>query len=430
MVGFSEIQKCRICGNERLKTVLDLGTQALTGVFPRSRDEKILRMPLQLVKCDNEYDTSACGLLQLKHSANLGMMYGDNYGYRSGLNKMMVEHLKSIYEEIIEREVLSQKSLVIDIGSNDGTLLKFYPQNEYTLVGIDPTGKKFKDYYPETVNLIPDFFSANLVKRNFDDRKADVVTSVAMFYDLESPVSFMRDIYEVLSDDGIWVFEQSYMPLMLEQNAYDTVCHEHLEYYALKQIKYMTDKVGFKIIDVVMNDVNGGSFRVTCSKKDSSKHEENASKINEIIKSESDNGLNTIAPFMDFQNRVAKHKIKFLELLHTIKNSGNRVYGYGASTKGNVVLQYCGIGEDELSKIVEINSDKFGAFTPGTGIPIIDDATAKKENPEYLVVLPWHFKKIILSKEKDYLDRGGKIIFPLPEITIVDKDNLNEHASN
>ena len=262
----SEIKKCRICGNPELKSVLHLGEQVLTGVFPKSKADRITKGPLELVKCHRQDGSDCCGLIQLRNSYDLGEMYGDNYGYRSGLNQSMVRHLQGKVKRILSLVDLKDGDIVVDIGSNDSTLLQTYPKNA-TLVGIDPTGPKFKKYYPEHIGLIPEFFSARAFKNQFGDRKAKVVTSISMFYDLEDPSEFMRQVSEILEDDGVWVFEQSYMPTMLETNSYDTVCHEHLEYYGLRQIKWMADLVGFRILDVELNSTNGGSFSVTVSKK-------------------------------------------------------------------------------------------------------------------------------------------------------------------
>ncbi|MDB6089445.1 MAG: C-methyltransferase, partial [Gammaproteobacteria bacterium] len=250
---YRQIEACRICNSKELVEVLDLGSQALTGVFPSSRTQQVTSGPLKLVKC---FGKEGCGLLQLQHSYDLGELYGDNYGYRSGLNASMVAHLREKVRKILERVTLPPEALVIDIGSNDSTTLQAYGAVGCTLVGIDPTGKKFHQYYPPHIRLIPDFFSAAAVRQNLGERKASVVTSFSMFYDLEEPLKFAREVHDVLADEGIWVFEQSYMPTMLERNSYDTVCHEHLEYYALKQIKWLTDRAGLKIIDVEFNDVN------------------------------------------------------------------------------------------------------------------------------------------------------------------------------
>jgi hypothetical protein len=280
---YTKISKCRICGNNKLELVLDLGEQVLTGIFPKSKNEEITRGPLRLVKCTGS--GNVCGLLQLEHSYDLGEMYGENYGYRSGLNSSMVTHLKNKINKLLSMVSLEENDLIIDIGSNDSTTLQTYSkQDNLNLVGVDPTGIKFKEYYPDHIKLIPDFFSSSLIKEKFPDKKAKIVTSFSMFYDLEEPLKFMQDIYDILHDEGVWVFEQSYMPAMLEMNSYDTVCHEHLEFYALQQIKWMADKIGFKIIDVELNDINGGSFSIMVAKMASKRIQ--SPSVNEILEEE------------------------------------------------------------------------------------------------------------------------------------------------
>lgn len=412
-----KIVKCRICGNTELIPVLSLGTQSLTGVFPKSRQERITAGPLELIKCSE--DGGGCGLLQLAHSYDLSELYGGDYGYRSGLNKSMVMHLQGKAKKITEMVSLKAGDLIIDIGSNDSTLLQAYPE-DLTLVGIDPTGRKFKQYYPPHISLIPEFFSASAFGAAFGARKAKVVTSIAMFYDLEAPESFVREVRDVLDDDGIWVFEQSYMPVMLEMNAYDTICHEHLEYYRLKQIKWMTDRAGFKILDVEFNDVNGGSFSVAAAPKGSS-YRENTALVEKILAEESAKGLHTLAPYEDFRVRMHAHREDLREFVDGAKSRGETILGYGASTKGNVILQFCGFTEADIPFIAEINKDKFGCFTPGTLIPIIPEDEARAMRPDYFMVLPWHFKENILHREKQYLEAGGRLLFPLPEIEVVGK---------
>ena len=248
-----------------------------------------------------------------------------------------------------------------------------------------------------------------------------------MFYDLEDPIQFMKEIHEILHDDGIWVFEQSYLPTMLEMNAYDTVCHEHISYYAFKQIKWMADRADFKIIDVELNDINGGSFCITVAKK-TSKHEENKKRIEELIKNEEELKLSTLTPYQEFLSRVENHKKELNEFIKTETAKGRKIYGYGASTKGNVILQYCNITKNDIKGIAEVNEDKFGAFTPGTLIPIESESTIKSLNPDYLIVLPWHFKAGIIKRETPYINNGGKFVFPLPKLEIVDKNVLQNVA--
>ena len=275
---YTEIEKCRVSGSTNLVTVLSLGEQCLTGVFPKSPNDPITKGPLDLVWCPDS------GLLQLKQSYSLEEMYGDNYGYRSGLNNYMVKHLQQKIRTLEQMVNPNDTDLVIDIGSNDATSLKAYT-GKCQKVGIDPTGKKFKQYYTDDINLIPDFFSAATFNANFPGRKAKIITSISMFYDLEDPTAFVKDIEAVLADDGIWHFEQSYMPSMLRTNSYDTICHEHLEFYSFKVVKCMLENCGLRIIDVQMNDINGGSFAVTAC-KENGPYRSNLPIINWILKQE------------------------------------------------------------------------------------------------------------------------------------------------
>ena len=408
---YRKIEKCRVCGNSELVEVLDVGVQALTGVFPRSRNEKVTAGPLKLVKC---MGANVCGLLQLQHSYDLGEMYGQNYGYRSGINPSMVSHLHGKIERILEQNVLSHDALILDIGSNDSTTLQAYPRGNYTLVGIDPTGVKFSSYYPANIQLIPDFFSSSKIVERFGTRKAAVITSFSMFYDLEDPLSFMREIADVLADDGIWVFEQSYMPTMLARNSYDTVCHEHLEYYDLKQIQWMADKVGLKIIDVELNEVNGGSFSVVAAKQIAKRTPSGA--VGKILEQEKRLNLDSLEPYRAFERRVKKCRQDLLDFIEKAKRENKTIIGLGASTKGNVILQYCGITEADIPEIGEVNTDKYGSFTPGSLIPIVRQDEALASRPDFLVVLPWHFKSFF---EKHAAFKGLNLVFPLPQLEIV-----------
>lgn len=407
---FKKNEACRICGNKHLELILDLGEQMLTGVFPSTKDTKVTTGPLRLVKCMGD---DVCGLVQLEHSYDLGEMYGENYGYRSGLNKSMVAHLHNKVKKILGQVELRDGDLVVDIGSNDSTTLQAYPEGP-VLVGIDPTGVKFQKYYPPHIQLIPDFFSSSLLIKHFPDKKAKVITSFSMFYDLEDPIAFMREIHDVLADDGVWIFEQSYMPTMLETNSYDTVCHEHLEFYALHQIKWMADRVGFRIVDVEFNDVNGGSFSVTVSK--SFGKNDTALSVQSILDSERAKGLDTLAPFIAFAERAAQSKRNLLEFVKRAFDEGKSVAALGASTKGNVLLQYCGFTEKQIGFVGEVNTEKFGCYTPGTWIPIISEEELLAKNPDYLIVLPWHFREFFIKNPKF---SSSKLVFPLPEIQIV-----------
>jgi hypothetical protein len=407
-----QIKACRISGSNNLIKVLSLGSQVLTGVFPKEKNQSITAGPLDLVWCPDS------GLLQLHHSYDLGEMYGLNYGYRSGLNESMVQHLRNKVNHLVRLRPVHTGDIVLDIGSNDATLLSAYNVLGLNRIGIDPTGIKFANFYKDGINLVPDFFSADAYKSKFPDKKASIVTSISMFYDLERPSDFVADIAEVLDKNGIWHFEQSYMPTMLRMGSYDTVCHEHLEFYSLNVVKTLVEKHGLKIIDVQMNGVNGGSFAVTVARTESDL-KPNTAVIDWMLGQEDRMGLHTPKPYRDFEERVFRHRDDLLRLIRSLNADGKKVVGYGASTKGNVLLQFCGLTEQDISCIAEINSDKFGSFTPGTLIPILSESDVKAMKPDYMLVLPWHFRDSIVRREAEYLAAGGKLIFPLPEIEIV-----------
>ena len=409
-----EISSCRICHHRQLVPLLHLGEQCLTGIFPKSPDEPITRGPLELVKCDGD---DSCGLVQLRHSYDSAEMYGADYGYRSSLNKSMVAHLRAKVAKLTAMAPPQPGDIVLDIGSNDGTLLSFYPPG-LTAVGMDPTAAKFREFYQPHIEVIADFFSAANFKAQFGTRKAKLITSIAMFYDLDEPMQFVAQVAEILDDDGIWHFEQSYLPSMLAANAYDTVCHEHVEYYALAQIRWMMDRCGLKIIAIEQNDINGGSFAVTVAKT-SSRHREDTAAVAAMLAAEARQGLHTLAPYEAFRSRVFHHRDALLALLADLSRQGASVLGYGASTKGNVILQFCGITTAQIPFIAEVNPDKFGKITPGTHIPIVSEAEAHAMKPDCLLVMPWHFRDNLVQREAAYLQRGGRMIFPLPEIQIV-----------
>ena len=410
---YKVIDHCRVSKSSSLKTILDLGNQYLSGVFPKSKNQEIGKAPLELVWCNESK------LAQLKHSYSLNQLYGDNYGYRSGLNMSMVEHLNQKIKKLEDKVQLKTNDLVIDIGSNDATTLKAYKDSEINKVGIDPTGKKFKRFYNKDISLISDFFPTPKLQELFPSRKAKIITSIAVFYDLEDPTLFVEAIANNLDLNGIWHFEQSYLPIMLEKNSYDTVCHEHLEYYTIESIILILEKYDLKIIDIELNSINGGSFALSVTHKDCKKYEPNENYINRLLDKEKRLELSNLLIFREFEKNVLKHKEDLKKLINNINNDGKKVLGYGASTKGNVLLQYCGITKQDIPFIAEVNEDKFGAYTPGSLIPIIPEEKARSMHPDFFFVLPWHFRDSILAREQEFMSNGGKFIFPLPYIDIV-----------
>ena len=410
---YNEIKNCRICKSSNLVNILSLGEQYLTGIFPDKKEIEITRGPLDLVWCAN------CSLVQLKQSYSLIEMYGDNYGYRSSLNSSMVRHLKGKINFLERFRPLSSGDLVLDIGSNDASTLKAYSKDSIIKVGVDPTGEKFKEYYTSDIECIPEFFPSKAYNKKFSDKKAKIITSIAMFYDLEDPREFVKEVADILDIDGIWHFEQSYMPSMLRMTAYDTICHEHLEYYSLRTVKSLLADCCLKILDVQINDVNGGSFAVTAGHKYTKTFYENKPVIEWLLLQEERMGLSSPRPYRDFEERIFKHKTDLWNLIRAIKEDGKSIIGYGASTKGNVLLQFCGFSESEIPYVAEINEDKFNRCTPGSNIPIISEDEAHSMNPDYFFVLPWHFKGSILGREQEFIARGGRFIFPLPYIEII-----------
>ena len=342
-------------------------------------------------------------------------MYGDEYGYRSGLNGSMVRHLKEKAVKIMADTKLDSGDIVVDIAGNDGTFLGFFP-HDLQLMSIDPTSKKFKEYIPEHVNHIADFFSADTYRDRFGKQKAKVVTSFSMFYDLEDPCDFARQVHEILDCHGIWVLEQSYMPEMLKQNSFDTVCHEHLSYYGMRQLKYIMDKAGFKIVDFEFNDVNGGSISVVVTPATNSERKECSVKLTGVLAQEIDRGLDTVQPWEDFAERINSCKKQFWEIIDFYRRNGSKICCLGASTKGNVTLQTWEIGPEEVEVIGDVNPDKDGSFTPGTWIPIENEESVLEKEYDLHIVLPWHFRDFFLKNEKF---KGRRFLFPLPEPEVV-----------
>lgn len=403
------ITKCRICGSPDLVEVVNLGSMALTGIFPRP-GVHIDEAPLQLLRC-----ATGCGLVQIAETYDLSKMYGATYGYRSGLNRSMVSHLGNLVADIMDLVDLENDDIVVDIGANDGTTLGFYPDH-LCRIGVDPSGTKFKEFYKPGIELIPDFFSAAKLKNVLGARKAKVVTSFAMFYDLEDPLAFMKEVAEILHDDGIWVMEQSYLPAMLRANAFDTICHEHIEYYALAQIEWMAERAGLEAVAVDETSTNGGSFVVTLSKRCATINTRFRPGIQRLRAQEARSALRDPLTYKAFALRSSVAMAVLEEFLRAAKAAGKTCRGLGASTKGNVVLQSIAGVRDLIETIGDVNPDKWGCVTPGTRIPILSEDDVLAEEPDYLIVLPWHFRNNFVENPKF---KGHRLVFPLPQLEIV-----------
>jgi hypothetical protein len=313
---------------------------------------------------------------------------------------------------------LKKDDIVLDIGSNDGTLLKSYTAGDIRRIGMDPGGEQYRKYYPGTIRLVSDFFNAASFKSAFPGEKAKIITSIAMFYDLPEPMEFVKNIRQILDRNGVWVLEQSYLPTMLARNSFDTICHEHLEYYAFHQIDWMLKKNQLKAISIEFNDINGGSFRVYVTHADSTLVPDQAA-LEKVVRAEQALKLDTGKPYREFCVRVEQIKKDLNTLLRTEKAKGKKIYVYGASTKGNVLLQYFNIDSTLITAAAERNAEKWGSRTPGTNIPIISEEEARKQKPDYFLPLPWHFKQEFIERESQFRKDGGKFIFPLPEVEII-----------
>lgn len=411
-------QTCRACGSSALTPVISLGEQYLQGLFvkPGKDSPPIRRIPLALVRCDPARDENACGLLQLSHSTPPEILYS-GYWYRSGTNRTMTEHLQGIARAALSM-IKTAPTRALDIGCNDGTLLKCFPTS-LTRCGIDPSDVAREG--GDGLLVVNDFFPSEELKKRAGEDPFDIVTSIAMFYDLEDPIAFCGEIKKILSPEGIWIFEMSYMPMMLETNSYDTICHEHLEYYSLAVLEYILGKADLRIFSAELNEINGGSIRcyATHASNYQYRSKEGDARLSALRRREFDLELDTDRPYRNFQARIDAHRDELVALLTRLKREGKRIHVYGASTKGNTILQWCGINNAFIDYAADRNREKHGAHTLGTDIPIISEEASRAMRPDFYLVLPWHFKKEFVEREKATLESGTAMIFPLPKLEIV-----------
>lgn len=411
---------CRNCNYKILKKIVSIGNQPISSKFNNIKKFNEKKYSLDLYKCQK------CDLVQLGKTAPLKQMYGSSYGYRSGISKLMVSHLKKKYLSIKKIKMKCKKTL--DIGSNDGTFLNFFPNKNFN-VGIDPSIKKFKKYYNKNSFTINNFFSKdNIVKffkrKNNSKLKFDLISSFAIFYDVENPNKFCKDIFSLLEDNGIWVLEFSYLPLMLKNLTFDQICHEHVTYYSLQTFENIIKKNNLKIINLKLNEINGGSIEVTCA-KNNSKFRKPKNKIKKFL---DDERKITAASFKRFNDRIRKIKRDFLLFINN--NKDKKIIGYGASTKGNVVLNYCNITNKIISYICDENKFKFNKFTPGTNIKIISKNKMRSLKPNYLLILIWPFRAEVINQEINFIKSGGSLIFLLPRFHIVDRTNFKKYLKS
>jgi NDP-4-keto-2,6-dideoxyhexose 3-C-methyltransferase len=411
---------CRVCQNA-VASILSLGEQYVSNfVSPEQPDGP--KAPLELVLCGH------CGLLQLKHTVPAEAMY-KNYWYRSGTNQTMRKALADITSKIESRIHLQEGDSVVDVGCNDGTLLASYRTNGIRKIGFDPAENLEAFSRKVADKVVAGFFEAEAFHRDPELRgnRPKVVTSIAMFYDLEEPNRFVADIKKVMHPDGLWVVQMSYLPLMLKQHEFGNICHEHLEYYSLQSLEYLLKLHDFMLVDVELNDVNGGSFRAYVRNRDAAEsvfgdteyRAQASERVHALREQEAAMALDEPAAYRDFVLWVRRIKEDVLGFVKEQVGRGKKVYVYGASTKGNTVLQYFGLDRSWISAAAERNPDKWGKVTVGTRIPIISEEEARAAKPDYFLILPWHFLEEFQAREKDYLLSGGRFIVPAPHFTLI-----------
>ena len=413
--------KCRNCKKKAFKKIIKLGSQPISS-RTHKKSIKLKEYPLDLFECKN------CKLIQLSKLAPFSDMYGSGDGYWTSLSNLMINHMKEKIKRIKKINLIKNNSYILDIGSSDATFLNFFKnyKKNLGLFAVDPSGEKFrKSFNDKKINLIVDFFSKEKIYNYLNTnekakKKFMLITSFAMFYDVDDPNSFCKDISDLLANDGLWIVEFSYFPLLLKNLTYDQINHEHITYYTLTTFQKIISKNGLKIIDLSFNEINGGSVEVTVSKK-GSKYKINNSKISKVLEDEK---LINDKSYKKFNDRIDNTK-KVINLF--LKKNKKKIIGYGASTKGNIILNHCKITSKEIKYICDGNFQKLGQYTPGSNIKIISKERMRKMKLDYLFVLIWSFRSEVIKQEKKFIKKGGKLIFPLPIFHIVDKDNYNKY---
>lgn len=414
-------RSCRLCGSESLTPIVNLGSQMLATAFQSETNKDRIptrKVPLELVRCNPELDENACGLVQLRHTFPADLMYAE-YWYLSGVNQTMRDALKDLTTRCSEIITLQAGDTVVDIGCNDGTLLNSYDSKGLNKIGFDPA-QNLNVQGKDAFTRVPTYFNRKSYEAVNPGKKAKVVTSIAMFYDLEDPNQFTSDVASVLADDGLWVLQMADLPNMLKNNMFDNICHEHLCYYHLDPLEFLFKKNGLKLVDIEMNFVNGSSYRLYIQKVGAPEPSLQArDRIAKTRFEEFNMALDTDAPYAEFRTAIEKNKHDLLFFIKQEREKGKKVFVYGASTKGNVLLQYCGLTNVEIPYAAERNPKKWGTKTLGSDIEIISEEKARELKPDYFLVLPYHFLSEILERETDFIKRGGKFIIPVPTIKTV-----------
>lgn len=398
---------CRSCNSAKLEKVITLGNFFLSSFA--SDNTKLKSYPLSLILC------TKCFLLQLQHTVPSSILYTDNYGYKSGINNTMRKELKQITQKALKKITHKKNLTCVDIGSNDGTLLRNYPKNVLK-IGVEPISKLAGECKKHADIVINDFFSHKAYRKLAGNRKATIITAISCFYDIDNPNQFLTDVTKILDKNGIFVIQQNYLKSMLEFNAFDNIVHEHLEYYSMYSLNNLLTKHGLEIFDVETNDTNGGSFRTYIAFKNKRKIQESVSKL---LAQEIKAGLDNKETYREFAQRIKDSKKALKDFIKKEVKKNQKIYVYGASTRGNTLLQYCKLNNKLIPAAVERNPEKWGKKITSVGIKIISERQARREKPDYMLVLPWFFKKEFLEREKRYLKSGGHFIFPLPFLEVI-----------
>ena len=420
---FKEINCCRVCYSTNIEPILSLGDLAVSDFMDNPSNEGIVA-PLELVLCNKV--EGGCGLLQLKHTVSNEAMFR-NYWYLSGINQTMTDELSDITRSALGLVTIDANDYVIDIGSNDGTLLRSYQIEDLNTVGFEPARNLQKYGSKGTSKIIVDFFTYESWIEAFSNKKAKIITAIGMFYDLDDPNTFVRDVYKCLDDDGLFIIQMMYVPFFLERNAFDGICHEHLEYYTMSSLSHLLSLHDLEIVDVaIREEINEGSVRFYIKKK-SLGSKLNISKdahknVNQLYELENKLKLDHIETYDELVIRILDAKNKTLAFLKQEVAKGKVIHGYAASTKGNTTLQFYGITPDLISAIADRNPNKFGLYTVGTGLPVISEEESRQMNPDYYFILAWHFLPEFIKREKIFLESGGKFIVSMPDFQIIGDD--------
>lgn len=411
-----KITKCRFCGNSSLIPVVDLGKQYLSSIFPSnlSYRKELKKYHLDLVLCKKTAFT--CGLVQLGHHFDMSKMY-EEYPFTSSTNSSMAKILKDVLDGALKYVKLKTEDAILDIGGNDGTLLSFLKDKKYNLICIDAAKNIKPIFKSDRFSVVNDFFNKK-VYQSITDQRAKLIFSIAMFYHLSDPIQFSKDVASCLTDDGIWVIQMAYLPAMIQTNMYDNIVHEHVGYYGIDHVRWIMERAGLEIFDTLLNDVYGGSFRLFVKKKGNPRYPQTARYYQEL-KNEEKIGIYSPATYISFTRRIEKTRNDLVSLCKKIKAANKKIWIYGASTKGNTILQYCGIGNDLIEAAADSNPFKFNKYIIGSDIPIKNESQMRAAKPDYLLALPYSFVNGFMEREKKLIAGGTKFILPLPDVKII-----------